>query len=49
MNHKKRALADREGLASDEEEVEDLWAVEKIEETLHPTYEMKKRGPGSRT
>jgi hypothetical protein len=34
MNNKKRAIADREGLASDEEEVEDLWDVEKIEEIL---------------
>jgi hypothetical protein len=30
MNNKKRAIADREGLASDEEEVEDLRAVEYI-------------------
>jgi hypothetical protein len=35
MNNKKRAIADREGLVSDEEEVEDLWDVEKIEEILH--------------
>jgi hypothetical protein len=35
MNNKKRAIADREGLESDEEEVEDLRAVEKIEEILH--------------
>jgi hypothetical protein len=28
MNNKKRAIADREGLESDEEEVEDLQAVE---------------------
>jgi hypothetical protein len=28
MNNKKRAIVDREGLASDEEEVEDLRAVE---------------------
>jgi hypothetical protein len=27
MNNKKRSIADREGLASDEEEVEDLWAL----------------------
>jgi hypothetical protein len=45
MNNKKRAIADREGLASDEEEVEDLQAVEKIEEILHATYERKTRGP----
>ena len=35
----------REGLVSDEEEVEDLWVVEKIEEILHETYERKTRGP----
>jgi hypothetical protein len=28
VNTKKRVLATREGLASDEEEVEDLWTVE---------------------
>jgi hypothetical protein len=28
VNTKKRVVAVREGLASDEEEVEDLWAVE---------------------
>jgi hypothetical protein len=49
MNNKKRAIADREGLASDEEEVEDLWDVEKIEEILCTTYERKTRGPGSGT
>jgi hypothetical protein len=35
----------REVLESDEEEVEDLWAVDKIEEILHATYERKMRGP----
>ena len=45
MNTKKRVVALREGLASDEEEVEDLWAVEHIEENLHATYERKTRGP----
>jgi hypothetical protein len=49
MNNKKRAIADREGLESDEEEVEDLRAVEKIEEILHATYERKTGGPGSGT
>jgi hypothetical protein len=39
VDTKKRAIATREGLASDEEEVEDLWAVEKIEEILCSTYE----------
>jgi hypothetical protein len=31
VNTKKRVVAAREGLVSDEEEVEDLWAMEKIE------------------
>jgi hypothetical protein len=44
MNKKKRAIAAREGLECDEEEVEDLWDVEKIEEILHVTYERKTRG-----
>jgi hypothetical protein len=45
MNNKKRAISDREGLASDEEEVEYLRDVEHIEEILRATYEMKTRGP----
>jgi hypothetical protein len=45
VNTKKRVVATREGLASNEEEVEDLWAAEKIEEILHTTYERKTRGP----
>jgi hypothetical protein len=45
MNTKKRAVAVREGLEIDEEEVEDLRVVEKIEEILRATYERKKRGP----
>jgi hypothetical protein len=45
MNNKKRAIATREGLASDEEEVDDLRVVEQIEEILHMKYERKKRGP----
>jgi hypothetical protein len=45
VNTNKRAVAAREGLSSDEEEVEDLWVVEKIEEILHATYEIKMRGP----
>jgi hypothetical protein len=49
MNNKKRAIVDREGLESDEEEVEDLWAVEQIEEILCTTYERKIGGPRSRT
>jgi hypothetical protein len=43
MNNKKRAIADREGLASDEEEVEDLRAMEMIEEILCVTYERKNK------
>jgi hypothetical protein len=34
LNRKKRAVAEREGLESDEEEVEDLHVVEHIEEIL---------------
>jgi hypothetical protein len=45
VNTKKRLEAMREGLESDEEEVEDLWVVEKIEEILCMTYERKMRGP----
>jgi hypothetical protein len=45
VNTKKRAVAAREGLASDEEEVEDLRDVEQIEEILRATYERKTRGP----
>jgi hypothetical protein len=45
VNTKKRVIATREGLASDEEEVEDLRAVEQIEEILHAKYERKMRGP----
>jgi hypothetical protein len=41
----KRALANREGLSSDEEEVENIRVVEKIEEIMHATYERKMRGP----
>jgi hypothetical protein len=39
VNTKKRVVAAREGLASDEEEVEDLRVVELIEEILCRTYE----------
>jgi hypothetical protein len=45
VNTKKRVIAMREGLASDEEEVEDLWDVDHIEEMLLATYERKMRGP----
>ena len=45
VNTKKRAIVVREGLSSDEEEVEDLQVVEQIEEILCATYERKMRGP----
>jgi hypothetical protein len=45
VNTKKIFVAAREGLESDEEEVEDLWAMEQIEEILRATYERKTRGP----
>jgi len=48
VNTKKRAIVAREGLESDEEEVEDLQAVEQIEEILRATYERKTRGPRMR-
>ena len=45
MNNKKRDIAYREGLANDEEEVEDLFVAEQIEEILHTTYERNTGGP----
>jgi hypothetical protein len=45
VNTKKRVVVVREGLVSDEEEVEDLRVVEQIEEILCATYERKTRGP----
>jgi predicted SprT family Zn-dependent metalloprotease len=39
----------REGLASDEEYVEDLWVMKQIEEILCATYERKTRGPREET
>ena len=45
MNNKKRDIADREGSVSDEEEVEDLHVVEKIEEIMCATYERKTNSP----
>jgi hypothetical protein len=41
MNTNKRAIATREGLESDEEEVEYIWAMEHIEKILHATYEKR--------
>jgi hypothetical protein len=49
MHNKKRAIVDIEGLASDEEEVDDLRAMEYIEEILCTTYERKTRGIESET
>jgi hypothetical protein len=43
--NKKRAIANREGLVSNEEEVEDIQAMEKIEEILRATYKRKIIGP----
>jgi hypothetical protein len=43
VNINKRVVAMREGLVSDEEEVEDTWAMEKIEEI--PMYDRKTRVP----
>jgi hypothetical protein len=45
VNTKKRVVAEREGLASNEKEVEDLWDVENIEEIMRATYDRKTRGP----
>jgi hypothetical protein len=45
LNTKKRVVAMREGLESDEEEVEDLRSMEQIKEILRATYERKARGP----
>jgi hypothetical protein len=45
MNNKKRSIANRDFFASDEEEVEDLQAMEQIEEILCTTYERNIRGP----
>jgi hypothetical protein len=45
MNTKKRDVAAREGLASNEEEVEDMQAMEKIEEIMLAMYERNTRGP----
>ena len=45
VDTEKRVVVAREGLESDEEVVEDLQDVEKIEEILCATYERKKRCP----
>jgi hypothetical protein len=46
INRKKRAVAEREGLESDEEEVEDLCAMDHIEEIMCTTYERKTKVKG---
>jgi hypothetical protein len=46
INKKNREVAEREGLDSDEEEVEDLHVTRKIEEILCATYDRKTRGQG---
>jgi hypothetical protein len=48
VNTKKRVIVAREGLASDEEEIEDLRAMEHIEEIMRATYEREMRGSGAR-
>jgi hypothetical protein len=47
INRKKRAISEREGLDSDEEEVEYLCAMEHIEKILRAMYEIKTKGQGS--
>jgi len=47
LSRKKRAVAEREGSKTNEEEVEDLRVVEHIEEILRTTYEINTRGEGS--
>jgi hypothetical protein len=49
INRKKRAVTERKGLESDEEEIEDLCAMKQIEEIMHATYDRKTRGYGSDT
>jgi len=46
MNRKKRAVAKREVMDIDEEEVEDLHATWHIEDILRTTYERKTKGHG---
>jgi len=44
INRKKRVVVEREGLESDEEDVDDLCVMEKIEEIMRTKYERKTRG-----
>jgi bifunctional DNase/RNase len=46
LNRNKKEVVKREGLESDEEEVEDIHVRKHIEETLHATYEINTRGAG---
>jgi hypothetical protein len=41
MKNKKMVVVKREGLENDEEEIEDLCAMGKIDDILHATYERK--------
>jgi hypothetical protein len=43
LNKKKRVVAEKEGLESDEKEVDDLGAMEHIEEISPSKYERKTR------
>jgi hypothetical protein len=45
INNKKRAIANREGLKSEEEDIEDICIVEKIEKIMCTKYERKTCGP----
>jgi hypothetical protein len=49
INRKKMEVVEREGLESDEEEVEDLCTMGNIEEILRITYERKIRGQRYKT
>jgi hypothetical protein len=44
LNRNKRVVAKREGLEGIEENLEDLHAMENIEEIFHTTYEINTRG-----
>jgi len=46
INSKKRKVAEREGLESDEEQVEDICAMGNIEEIMCTTYDRKTIGHG---
>jgi hypothetical protein len=50
MNNKKRTIADREGLESDEEEVEDLQAMERLRKSClqHMKGKQEVQGQGKK-